>query len=552
MYLKKFVDALPIPPVLKKIRLTSNGTPYYEVTMEQIRQKLHRDLPPTTVWGYNGMYPGPTFEVTRNQPIYVKWKNNLPFEHLLPVDRTIHGAEPDEPSVRTVVHLHGGRVKPENDGYPEAWFTRDFENVGPKFVHEVYYYPNCQRPTTLWYHDHAIGITRLNVYAGLAGFYLIRDQQEKDLNLPSGKYEIPVVIQDRSFYPNGELFYPTQPGHEPPPADQPPPPIDSTLPNPSVVPEFFGNTILVNGKVWPFLDVEPRKYRFRILNGSNARFYRMRLSNGQVFTQIGTDGGLLEHPVEVSELILAPAERADVIVDFSKAKGQNIILTNDAPAPFPDGEEPNDDLRVIMQFRVKQKLIGRDRSRIPNTLSCLERLDPAKAITIRRNTLVEDEDEFGRLKLLLNNMDWNELPLTETPYNGTVEIWELFNTTVDTHPIHLHLVQFQILGRASFTGDPNGPSLVVGTELPPDENERGWKDTVRANPGEVTRIIARFGPFTGVYPWHCHILEHEDHEMMRPYEVLQNPQSEKVSGECPDDAFTQCTKCKKCDCHEHY
>ncbi|PEC18858.1 multicopper oxidase domain-containing protein, partial [Bacillus cereus] len=182
MSLEKFVDALPIPSVLKA-KDKHDNIPFYEVTMKEVKQKLHRDLPPTTVWGYNGMYPGPTFEVQRNHPILVKWKNKLPFEHLLPVDRTIHGAEPDKPSVRTVVHLHEGRVRPENDGYPEAWFTRNFENVGPKFVHEVYYYPNCQRPATLWYHDHALGITRLNVYAGLAGFYLLRDKEEEKLNL---------------------------------------------------------------------------------------------------------------------------------------------------------------------------------------------------------------------------------------------------------------------------------------------------------------------------------------------------------------------------------
>lgn len=542
MSLEKFVDALPIPPVLKAKDKRDN-IPFYEVTMKQVEQKLHRDLPPTTVWGYNGMYPGPTFEVRRNHPILVKWKNALPFEHLLPVDRTIHGAEPDKPSVRTVVHLHEGRVRPENDGYPEAWFTRNFENVGPKFVHEVYYYPNCQRPATLWYHDHALGITRLNVYAGLAGFYLLRDKKEEELNLPNGKFEIPLVIQDRSFYPNGELFYPTQPGHEPPPAPQPPPPIDPTLPNPSVVPEFFGNTILVNGKVWPYLVVEPRKYRFRILNGSNARFYRIKLSSGQNFVQIGTEGGLLEKPIIVSEIILAPAERVDVIIDFSNHKGQSIILTNDAPAPFPNGAPPSSDLTQIMEFCVKQKLHKPDNSKIPKKLSCLEHLDPNDAVIVRKNLLVETTDEFGRLKLLLNNLDWDQMPLTETPYNGTIEIWELYNTTPDTHPIHLHLVTFQILNRATFTGDPNGPDLIVGPPQPPDPSEMGWKDTVRANPGEVTRIIARFGPFIGIYPWHCHILEHEDHDMMRPYEVLDNQNfnpCEQIPGECPDDSFTQC------------
>ncbi|MBJ8105998.1 MULTISPECIES: multicopper oxidase family protein [Bacillus cereus group] len=549
MSLEKFVDALPIPSVLKA-KDKHDNIPFYEVTMKEVKQKLHRDLPPTTVWGYNGMYPGPTFEVQRNHPILVKWKNKLPFEHLLPVDRTIHGAEPDKPSVRTVVHLHEGRVRPENDGYPEAWFTRNFENVGPKFVHEVYYYPNCQRPATLWYHDHALGITRLNVYAGLAGFYLLRDKEEEKLNLPNGKFEIPLVIQDRSFYPNGELFYPTQPGHEPPPAPQPPPPIDPTLPNPSVVPEFFGNTILVNGKVWPYLAVEPRKYRFRILNGSNARFYRIKLSSAQDFVQIGTEGGLLEKPIIVSEIILAPAERVDVIIDFSNHRGQSIILTNDAPAPFPNGDPPSSNLTQIMEFRVKQKLHKPDNSKIPKKLSCLEHLDPNDAVTVRKNLLVETTDEFGRLKLLLNNLDWHQLPLTETPYNGTIEIWELYNTTPDTHPIHLHLVTFQILNRATFTGDPNGPDLIVGPPQPPDPSEMGWKDTVRANPGEVTRIIARFGPFIGIYPWHCHILEHEDHDMMRPYEVLDNQNfnpCEPIPGECPDDSFAQCFNCDNDD-----
>lgn len=174
MSLEKFVDALPIPSVIKAEKKI-NGIPFYRVEMKQVQQKLHRDMPPTTVWGYNGLYPGPTFEVERNQPIQVLWENKLPLEHLLPVDRTVHGAHPDQPSVRTVVHVHGARVTPDSDGYPEAWFTRNFENVGPKFTNKIYHYPNCQRPTTLWYHDHAIGITRLNVYSGLAGFYLIRD-----------------------------------------------------------------------------------------------------------------------------------------------------------------------------------------------------------------------------------------------------------------------------------------------------------------------------------------------------------------------------------------
>jgi spore coat protein A len=544
--LAKFVDALPLPSVIKPVGKL-HGLPYYEVSMLQVKQKLHRDLPPTTVWGYNGTYPGPTFETRRDHPILVKWVNKLPFEHLLPVDRTLDGAELNQPSVRTVVHLHGGRVRPENDGFPEAWFTKNFENVGPKFLHKIYYYPNCQRPAPLWYHDHALGITRLNVYAGLAGLYFIRDEQEESLNLPSGKFEIPLVIQDRSFYSNGELFYPSQP-------DPLPDPLPPDFPNPSVVPEFFGDTILVNGKVWPFLEVEPRKYRFRIYNGSNARFYQMRLSSGQPFVQIGSEGGLFEHPVTVQEILLAPAERADVIVDFSKHKGERIILTNSANAPFPGGDAPTPDTAQIMEFRVKRHLSRPDDSVIPKTLSCLERLEPGPNTVTRINTLNETTDQFGRPLLLLNNMTWRELPITETPQNGNIEVWELYNETNDTHPIHLHLVQFQLLDRAAFTGDPRDPDnpnnpLVIGERMPPAENERGWKDTVRANPGEVTRIIARFGPFTGIYPWHCHILEHEDHDMMRPYEVLQNPLFNPkipLSGVCPDESFTQCF-----DCHEN-
>lgn len=555
MKLKKFVDALPIPPTIKPVG-KRDGIPYYEVSMQQIKQKLHLALPPTTVWGYNGMYPGPTFDVRRDHPILVKWENKLPFKHLLPVDTTLHGAEPSRPPVRTVVHLHGGRVRPENDGYPEAWFTKNFENFGSKFVHEVYYYPNCQRPTTLWYHDHALGITRLNVYAGLAGFYLIRDKEEEKLNLPQGEFEIPLVIQDRSFYDDGQLFYPSQPGQKPPPAPQPPPPIDPELPNPSVVPSFVGDTILVNGKIWPYLRVEPRKYRFRILNGSNARFYRMRLSSGQDFIQIGTDGGLLEKPVLVSEIILAPAERADVIIDFSKHRGQNIILTNDAPAPFPDGVPPSPDLSQIMEFKVKQKSSKPDTSTVPERLSCFEKLEPKDAIYVRKNFLVETIDEFGRPLFELNNKMWVD-PITETPYNGTIEIWELYNLTPDTHPIHLHLVQFQILNRAPITVDDNGNIIKVGKAKKPDPNEMGWKDTVRANPGEVTRIIARFGPFTGTYVWHCHIIEHEDHDMMRPYEVLQNHNFDPcipILGVCPDDSFTQCCDQdpKHCNCKKNH
>lgn len=511
MKIAKFVDKLLVPSILKP-KWRKNSLTYYEVRMQQFRQKLHRDLPATLVWGFEGAYPGPTIEAIRNQWIKVKWLNNLPAEHLLPVDTTIHGAGPDQPRVRTVIHLHGGVVPPESDGYPEAWFTNNYQEVGPFFTRKVYDYPNRQRPTTLWYHAHALGITRLNVYAGLAGAYIIRDAREEALDLPKGCYELPLLIQDRSFQPDGSLFYPSQP-------DPPVPGVD-----PSVIPDFFGETILVNGIVWPYLEVEPRKYRFRIINGSNARFYRLSLSSGQPFYQIGTDGGLLEKPVVTKEILLAPAERADLIIDFSPYWRQNILLTNDAVAPFPRGEAVDPDtVGQIMQFRVSLPLSSYDFSQIPARLSIIHRLSEAEASRERKLTLVRESDQYGRPFLLLDGKIWDD-PISENPRLGSIEVWQLINLALSTHPIHLHLVNFQVLDRQSFDLEyfrQTGQILPTGPVRLPDLNERGWKDTVRANPGEVTRIISRFGPYTGLYVWHCHILEHEDHEMMRPYQVLR-------------------------------
>src|SRR5262249_51783096 len=270
--------------------------------------------PATELWTFYGFFPGPTFEAWSGDPIKVLWRNSLPTKHPLPIDPTIHGAEADKPAVRTVVHLHGHKALPESDGYPEAWFTHGFEQMGPYFSNRLYEYPNDQRAATLWYHDHALGITRLNNYMGLAGMYILRDEIEESLNLPSGDFEIPLVVQDRSLAPDGSLVYPAQT------------PGNPLLP-PVWIPEFFGENILVNGKIWPFLTVEPRKYRFRILNASNSRFYRLTLAEsdedgrltgnrGPEFVQIGSDGGLLGHPVPRATILAAPAERYDVIIDF--------------------------------------------------------------------------------------------------------------------------------------------------------------------------------------------------------------------------------------------
>lgn len=512
MTLTKYVDALPIPPVLKP-KSTNNGIPFYKVRMKEVKQKVHRDLPPTTVWGYEGMYPGPTIVVNKNQKVRVKWENHLPVSHhLLPVDTTVHGAGPNVPAVRTVVHLHGANVESDSDGYPEDWFTNNYKIVSPTFKRKVYEYENKQQATTLWYHDHAIGTTRLNVYAGLAGFYIIHDKKEKKLNLPRGKYDIPLIIQDKTFLDNGDLFYPSGPAN--------PSPI---LPNPSIVPGFFGENILVNGKVWPYLEVEPRKYRFRLLNGSNSRFYNMKLESEDEtslpsMVQIGTDGGLLEKPVQLSQLILAPAERAEIIIDFSELVGKNIRLTNSQPPV--DAETTGQ----IMQFRVIQPLCEPDTSNVPTFLKPFYPLPINGAVKERNMFFRVSQDIYGRPHFMLNGLMWDD-KVTEQPLLNSIEIWNLINSGFGVHPIHIHLVQFQILSRQPFDVNlynTTNELKFTGPPTPPDPNEIGWKDTVRAIPGFVTKIIMQFEHYAGAYVWHCHILEHEDYDMMRPMQVIKN------------------------------
>jgi spore coat protein A len=513
MKLTKFKDTLPIPPVIKPLRQDRNFT-YYEIKMRETRQILHSELPPTTIWGYEGIYPGPTIEAEANEQVFVKWMNELPSRHLFPIDHTVHGAEPGKPDVRTVVHLHGGRTEPESDGYPDAWFTSGFAQTGPFFKKSIASYPNLQSSRALWYHDHAIGLTRLNIYAGLAGFYLIRDQHERSLNLPSGRFEIPLLLQDRTFHEDGSLYYPQQPKDNP-----------SGI-NPSIIPSFFGDMNLVNGKVWPYLEVEPRKYRFRILNGANARFYRLSLDSGQFFYQIGTDSGFLEHPVAVTSLLIAPAERVDVVIDFSNLKGKSIILKNDAPSHFPNGKPVDPETTgTIMQFRVTKEQTSIDTSVIPSFLDKIHWLNPSSVHHERYLELSEEKDQYGRSLFLLDKRKW-DAPITENPFVGTTEIWHFINTNEDDHPIHIHLVQFQILGKRPFDVKHFRKSSMIKYTGPPntyDPRERGWKDTVSCPPGHVTSVVIPFFPFSGQYVWHCHMLEHEDYEMMRPYFVRQNP-----------------------------
>lgn len=506
--LEPFVDSLPIPQTLKPKRKNKFKT-YYEVTMKEFTHQFHRDLPPTRLWGYNGMFPGPTIETRKNEFVEVLWQNELPSEHFLPLDRTLHSVE-GNPEVRTVVHLHGGATPPDSDGYPEAWFTNRFAETGPDFSRKVYEYPNNQRAALLWYHDHAVGITRLNVYAGLVGLYIIRDDKEKQLRLPKDDYEIPLVLLDRAFHEGGSLFYPSQPD-----------PSLANGPDPSVVPAFCGDTIVVNGKAWPYLEVEPRKYRFRILNASNTRNFTLHLDSGQSFYQIGTDGGLMKKPVKIRTLSMHPAERVDVILDFSKHQGKEIILKNSSPC---GGEpvDPDGDANVML-FRVTKPLRRKDTSVIPKQLGQLPLPPREKIQAIRQLKLNGEQDQFGRPLLLLANRMWHD-PVTEKPRLGATEIWELINTTAFPHPIHIHLVQFQVLDHQAFDlNDYNvtGNLVYTGPIVAPLETERGLKDTITVPAGTVTRVLATFAPYAGRYVWHCHILEHEDYDMMRPFDVQE-------------------------------
>lgn len=588
----KYVNQLEKPPVYKPFTIYTKGKEnkkkfeerhlHFVDICEFEQQVLPEGFPKTKVWGYGGVVrdgktgkvsysrssPGPTFEAVRGIPIMVKWVNQLTGRHLFAVDPTLHWANPNdmpmEPPrpwppfppgfseaqapVPVVTHLHGGEVPSSFDGNPDAWFTADGKK-GPAYVTSFYLYPNRQEPATLWYHDHALGITRLNVYAGLAGFYLLRDPHNdcrQEPELPKGKYEIPIAIQDRSFRKDGSFLFPAK--------------GDNPEIHPYWLPEFFGDAIMVNGKVWPDLEVERRQYRFRLLNGSNARFYNLKLSNGMSFIQIGTDGGFLEEPVELDSLLLAPGERADILINFSGLRpGSKIILENDANAPFPDGEPPDSDtVGQIMRFTVLHDCVPPVN---PPELPCsLNHIVSLRRDSRRRIlTLNEVMGPNGPVEVLLNGQRWSA-PVSELSQVGSTEEWTLANLTADTHPIHLHLVQFQLLNRQDFMAEEyrtkweeiNGmPPLdhptelvpvdpyLIGEPVPPDNNEKGWKDTVRMNPGQVTRIMVRFAPQDvpvyavrpgeNLYPfdpslgpgyvWHCHILDHEDNEMMRPLKV---------------------------------
>jgi spore coat protein A len=616
----------------------------------------------TWVWGYRleaaaptsaqGTYIGPVIVARRGTPTNVTYVNNLgmaPSNNLVSwdnaTDQTLYWADPlnnganacelavmpgQPPSpmcaahyvgpVPGVVHLHGGEVPATVDGGPNAWFTSDGAYHGFAYYSlaggtnsATYQYPNSQEAAMIWFHDHVLGITRLNVYAGLAGAYVLTDP---GLSLPPGlnpvglqqgtdastvDYIIPIVLQDRSFDVNGQFFFPNA-------GDNPE--------HPYWVPEFVGDTIVVNGKVWPFLNVEPRRYRFLFLNGSNARAYEMFFPTGLSIWQIGTDGGYLDAPVQLNaaqKLVLMPGERADVIIDFAGFENQTLILRNTGHAPFPGGAPPNGStLGRIMQFRVGSGPVAdasyNPASGTPLRTPMIRLVNPATGTLaagvtvnkIRQLTLNEVLSPAGEpLEVLLNNThfngkdqagnprsqnDFTAITLngktdyySELPNEGDTELWEIVNLTADAHPIHTHLTQFQLLNRQNFNtnkynkaynaafpggiyspaygpplnyntgntralgGNPDITAYLQGPVRPPEPNEAGWKDTLIMYPGQVTRIVVRYAPTDKpindpnlYYPfdpdpdgygfmWHCHILDHEDNEMMRPLHVNPKP-----------------------------
>ena len=544
----------------------------------------------TTVWGFEGeakdavtgqnlglvsSTPGGTFEAIRDVPVQVKWVNALvdasgkPLPNLFAVDPTIHWANPNNmempnpnsappfPSgfiqaqspVPISIHLHGGEDPSASDGHPDAWWTANGLH-GPAYHTElptdnnsaIFVYPNEQQTTTLWYHDHALGITRLNVMSGLAGFYLLRSPDDQTAGLlPSGEFEIPLAIQDRNFLSDGSLYFPST-GIDP-------------AAHPYWNPTFLGNTIMVNGKVWPNMDVKQGQYRLRILDGSNSRFYTLHFSNNMPFTQIGSDGGYLKTKASLTSLTISPGERVDLLVDFSNsAPGQKIVLENLDPVLTTDEKQT---VGQIMQFSVANEL-GFSPLSLPSELNPTlvgnfpTLPSPTKTRTF---TLVEQGNAPYTDAMLLDGQSWSA-PVSEKPQVGTTEDWIIVNPTMNSHPIHLHLVQFQLVNRQSLASSEyldawdglngnlplnhstvNVASLnryLEGQPVKPAPNEQCWKDTIQAEPGSVTVIRVHFAPQDGSsykfdptagpgYVWHCHILDHEDNEMMRPYIVVAAP-----------------------------
>src|SRR5215472_1108135 len=649
----KFVNQLSRPPVFVPVgtkfeKSLGRNFPLYEVTENIIFQQiLPPGFPKTKVYAYGGKVnvagpgqqaniqtvfqtPGPTFETTVDHRIFVHYTNNLGGPHMFPVDPTIMAANPNnapiptapfapfppgypqfQSPIVTVAHLHGGVTPSDSDGFPRSWFSKGLTKTGPTFDGTTFEYFNGQLPTMLWYHDHALGLTRLNLAAGLEGMFVIRDPQHDNISplLPSGNFEWPLMLTDRAFNSDGSIHFTTV--------------GDNPDFHPYWDPEYFGNVIMVNGKAWPNMNVQRRQYRFRIVDGSNARFYGLSLVNqttGQPipFTQIASDGGYLPAPATMTHKLVAICERIDILVDFSNLPaGTKVVMTNDAIAPNPGGDPADANTGVVMQFTVQNSFAVHPKP-LPATLITVPTLNPTPNIgNPKLFTLNEKESGLDALfpgnplHVLIDGRHFDD-PVTEIPRAGTTEEWYIQNLTQDAHPIHIHLVEFQLEDRQAIDAnrmlayfeklngpnsalplnhppirinvetpvqfcdpanpnnpdgtptDPSDPTCVLGvrdfqfdtqngalgttddftepgvpsTAIPASQfpGENGWKDVVLAPPFVVTRVLVRiapqfvndanlkpgqntfpFDPTAGPgYVWHCHILDHEDNDMMRP------------------------------------
>ncbi|WP_243859806.1 multicopper oxidase family protein [Amycolatopsis arida] len=464
-----FTNPLAVPEVLSPYS-TEGDTDFYEVTASVASARILPGLR-TQIWGYNGTFPGPTIRSTRGRKVRVRYRNELP--------------------VPIVTHLHGGRTPPEFDGYPTdmilpaGGWSSPHEHPGARYdqVFE-YHYPLDQRAATLWYHDHRMDFTGPAVWRGLAGMHLHSDEEEAALPLPSGDREIPLMIADRSFAEDGSLQYPSR---------------DPQLRGERGVTEEFtegvlGDVTLVNGTPWPYLEVAPVKYRFRLLNACNARRYLLSLDpapDDGPFIQIGSEGGLLGKPVRQEKIAISPAERFDVVIDFSGfAPGTTVRMRNDA------GEGAMAD---VMEFRVTGQ--AQDSPKIPERLSDFEQLDPNAAVRKRKFSFQGDRNDEGRMVWLVENHPFEVDYIHADPKIGDIEMWQ-FSGDVH-HPIHIHEVMFQVIGLPE-------PEDLRPTDI-------GWKDTVDLAPGDVARVLVRFDGYPGKYVFHCHNLEHEDVAMMANY-----------------------------------
>jgi spore coat protein A len=444
----QFRNPLPVPPVLQPLRCDSVAD-YYEIAQREASVEI---IPGTRtrIWGYDGIFPGPTIEARRGRTAVVTHTNRL--------------------GVSTVAHLHGGMTRPESDGFPT-------DTVAPGGTRD-YEYDNLGRPATLWYHDHSWRGTGRSLYMGLAGFYVLREDSEIEEQLPNGPYDIPLMLHDRAFTADGQLDYDHDAHHG-----------------------ATGRVMLVNGAPWPVLEVAARKYRFRILNASNATAMRLALSTHHPLIQIGSDQGLLAKPVALPTIALAMAERVEIVVDFSVYPvGTRVMLENRR------GEGP---LRSVMRFDVVRT--ARDDSRVPDRLSEIEPLDRSQAARTR-TFLFGGKATLGvppGVRWVINDEPFDPLRVDADPQLEDIEIWRFVNRgflgQTMLHPVHTHLAPFQILSR-------NGRA--------PLRQERGWKDTVAIEDGEEVEVIIRWSGYKGRYLLHCHNLEHEDHSMMARVDVV--------------------------------